>query len=168
MRDFLFRRGFILPVVVTAVVPTILLLATGHFSRVELESGVGGGAIGAAGVLLLISTTRLFERHGGALAPWNPPRTMVVTGPYRYLRNPMISGIFLMLLGEAVTFRSPWLGGWLAFFVTAQLTYVAFEEEPKLRQRFGADYEHYCRQVPRWIPRLTPYRSVERPPSSDA
>jgi len=162
MKEFLFRRGFVLPVTVTGVVPVIVLTVTRAFEHVTLASAAIGGSAWAAGLFMLAWTSRLFDAHGGALAPWNPPKTIVLSGPYRYVRNPMISGIFAMLLGEAVAFRSPWLASWLGFFVCAQFVYVRFDEEPALRKRFGAAYEAYCRDVPRWIPRLSP-----RPEPSD-
>lgn len=141
---------------VTGAIPTFIVVTTRAWERASVASVLIGAAAWIAGFALLARTSRLFARHGGALAPWNPPTRIVLEGPYRHVRNPMISGIFLMLVGEAAAFLSPWLGGWFCFFVLAQFAYVHFDEEPALRKRFGAAYEHYCREVPRWIPRLKP------------
>jgi protein-S-isoprenylcysteine O-methyltransferase Ste14 len=165
MRDFLLRRGFILPVMVTGAIPMVIVVTTRAWERASVASVLVGAAAWIAGFALLVRTSRLFARHGGALAPWNPPTSIVLVGPYRYVRNPMISGIFLMLIGEATAFLSHWLGGWFCFFVLAQFAYVYFDEEPALRKRFGAAYEQYCREVPRWIPRL---KSYSQRPSNDA
>lgn len=113
----------------------------------------------ALGLALAFLTMRDFATRGqGTPAPWDPPRKLVLTGPYRHVRNPMISSVFCMLLAEAL-----WLHGslpslvWGALFVCINLLYIPLREERELRTRFGAAYEEYCRHVPRWIPRLTPY-----------
>jgi protein-S-isoprenylcysteine O-methyltransferase Ste14 len=162
MREFLLKRGFILPVMVTGVIPIAFIAVTRAWQRADVVSIAAGAVIYALGLSMLIFTTRLFARHDGSLAPWNPPRTMVTVGPYRHCRNPMITSIFTMLLGEAVALRSPWIGGWLLFFVAGQFVYILIDEEPLLRKRFGEEYLDYCQHVPRWIPRLTPYT----PPAS--
>ncbi|HEV8247347.1 MAG TPA: isoprenylcysteine carboxylmethyltransferase family protein [Polyangiaceae bacterium] len=155
MLKFLFRRGFILPVVVTGLVPLLITLFTHAERGVRWWSLLAGLFLFLVGFALLLSTTTLFQVHGGSLAPWNPPKSMVISGPYRYVRNPMILGIFLMLIGEAVGLHSRWIGLWFAMFFTGQQIYILFDEEPALRHRFGQQYLRYCREVPRWIPRLT-------------
>ena len=110
------------------------------------------------GVLLAITTMRLFFRFGnGTPAPWKPPKTLVVKGPYRYMRNPMITGVLYILTGEALLFWSPVLFGWAFIFFIANMLYVPLVEEKKLLKRFGKDYEEYTKNVPRWIPRFTPW-----------
>jgi protein-S-isoprenylcysteine O-methyltransferase Ste14 len=155
VRRFLFERGFILPVMVVGVIPTVVVAATAALRSVSIGSVAEGVPFFAVGFSLLVWTTQLFDAHGGALAPWNPPKDMVRKGPYRYLRNPMILGIFLMLAGEAAAFRSPFLGAWFSVFFIGQQIYIRFDEEPSLRARFGASYERYCSEVPRWLPRLS-------------
>src|SRR5206468_12404583 len=102
-------------------------------------------------------TARSFARHDGSLAPWNPPKQLVVVGLYRYCRNPMITGIYAMLTGEALALRSPWVAGWAALFMIGMTSHIVFQEEPLLRDRFGESYDDYCKHVPRWLPRLIPY-----------
>jgi len=100
----------------------------------------------------------LFARVGrGTLAPWDPTRHLVVTGPYRYVRNPMISGVALMLLGEAVVWGSRAVGLWAASFLAINHLYFVLSEEPGLARRFGQEYRTYKAAVPRWIPRLRPW-----------
>jgi protein-S-isoprenylcysteine O-methyltransferase Ste14 len=113
--------------------------------------------LAAVGLSLMGATIGLFVRVGrGTLAPWSPTRRLVVQGPYRWVRNPMISGVLFVLLGETLLFRSPALLAWWAFFFLGNAIYLPLSEEPGLEARFGEDYRRYKRQVPRWIPRLTP------------
>jgi protein-S-isoprenylcysteine O-methyltransferase Ste14 len=93
----------------------------------------------------------------GTPAPFDPPRRLVVAGPYRWVRNPMYLGFLLVLIGEAILVGSATpliLAGIGAALV---VPFVMFYEEPHLRGLFGGDYEAYCRQVRRWLPGLRPY-----------
>jgi protein-S-isoprenylcysteine O-methyltransferase Ste14 len=101
-----------------------------------------------------------FGRTGhGTPAPMAPPKRLVVVGFYRYVRNPMYVGFF-----------AGWVGLWIVFgraTITAALIatsaviavglFVRIYEEPTLERLFGADYDEYRRNVPRWIPRVTPW-----------
>ena len=156
--SLLFKRGFILPVTVTGVVPLILTLATGAGAIAIAASLIGGATLVGFGLVMLISTTRLFARNHGSLAPWNPPTELVVEGPYRFCRNPMITGIYAILAGETLAFRSPWLLGWALLFIVGMSSHIFFQEEPLLRRRFGHAYVLYCENVPRWIPRTRGYQ----------
>ena len=97
----------------------------------------------------------------GTLAPWNPPQRLVVRGIYRHVRNPMIAGVFFVLLSEAVLAASLPILGWFAVFVAINSVYIPLVEEPGLVKRFGADYLAYKQNVPRWIPRLRPWDGGE-------
>jgi protein-S-isoprenylcysteine O-methyltransferase Ste14 len=115
-------------------------------------------ALIAAGVALWYRTVALFARIGrGTLAPLDPPRRLVVAGPYRYVRNPMITGVTTVLLGEAALGGSPALLIWAAAFFAINAIWFPLGEERRLEQRFGDDYRVYKRNVPRWIPRLRPW-----------
>jgi protein-S-isoprenylcysteine O-methyltransferase Ste14 len=106
-----------------------------------------------AGLILLYQTISLFARIGnGTLAPWDPTQNLVNQGIYRYVRNPMITGVFSILLGEAILFGSLFILAWFAVFVLINLVYIPLLEEPGLARRFGHDYKEYCQRVPRWIP----------------
>ncbi len=119
---------------------------------------LAGLALIAAGLALWVWTVRLLARIGrGTLAPWDPTRRLVVEGPYRHVRNPMISAVLCVLLGEASLFGSVALLLWFGVFFA--LNYVGFlaYEEPGLERRFGGEYLEYKRNVPRWIPRRAPW-----------
>jgi protein-S-isoprenylcysteine O-methyltransferase Ste14 len=79
-----------------------------------------------------------------------------------HVRNPMLTGVFCILLGEAVFFGSLPLLGWFATVVLVNVIYIPLVEEPGLAQRFGDDYLRYKDSVPRWIPRLKPWRGLSR------
>lgn len=154
------RAVLLLPVVVTVVVPTCLLLLTEATLPVPAWLAWPVGiALLLAGLALIVSCVRLFARLGrGTLAPWDPPTRLVVAGPYRYVRNPMITGVFAVLLAESLLLDSTAVFWWFAGFVLVNLTYVRLSEEPALRRRFGADYEVYADNVRAWIPRPSPWR----------
>jgi protein-S-isoprenylcysteine O-methyltransferase Ste14 len=108
-----------------------------------------------AGLGLAFWTVKLFKEIGlGTPAPWDPPKKLVIRGPYRHVRNPMITGALLILLAETLLFRSWPLAVWMAVFFIGNTIYFRFIEESGLEKRFGDDYRKYKAQVPRWIPRL--------------
>lgn len=95
----------------------------------------------------------IFSAGRGTLAPIDPPKNLVIQGLYRYVRNPMYVSVVTILLGESIFFMSrPILIEAGIFFAMANL-FVAFYEEPALRQQFGDAYEKYKQSVGRWIPR---------------
>jgi protein-S-isoprenylcysteine O-methyltransferase Ste14 len=100
-------------------------------------------------------------RGRGTPAPFDPPRKLVVTGLYRWVRNPMYVGLGITLVGEAFLFREIWreMVVLIGLLWTAVTVMVGKKEEPDLRRQFGADYEAYCRHVRRWIPRVTPFET---------
>jgi protein-S-isoprenylcysteine O-methyltransferase Ste14 len=111
-----------------------------------------------AGVVLCLWSTFGFALRGlGTPAPFDPPRRLVVVGPYRYVRNPMYIAALLVLLGQAALFGAPQLVPYAAVFALAAHAFVVGYEERTLARRFGADYAAYRAAVGRWLPRLTPY-----------
>lgn len=134
----------------------------------SLAMGLGhwvGAIFIIIGLGLLIWCVSLFAKIGrGTLAPWDPTCNLVAAGPYRFVRNPMISGVALLLIGQAVFWGSWILGFWAGLFVAINHLYFLFSEEPGLEKRFGQPYRVYKTQVPRWIPRLRliPERSKEQ------
>ena len=151
----------VLPVVMAVVVPSWLLRRYALVdSRWSADSplvwplrGIGALLL-LAGFLLFAWCVTLFARVGqGTLAPWDPTKRLVAVGPYRYVRNPMITGVATVLAGWAV-FTGSWvLALWLVVFVAFNSAYFMLVEEPGLEQRFGAPYRDYKARVPRWIPR---------------
>jgi protein-S-isoprenylcysteine O-methyltransferase Ste14 len=120
--------------------------------------------VGLVGFALFAWCVALFARVGrGTLAPWDPTRRLVVVGPYRHVRNPMISGVLGMLLGEALVLGSRVVAAWCATFLVINQIYFVLLEEPGLVARFGDDYRAYRAAVPRWVPRMQPWTGA-RPP----
>jgi protein-S-isoprenylcysteine O-methyltransferase Ste14 len=146
-------RSLILPVSAMGIAPACLL-AGGPELRPSLAGALAGGLLLAGGLTMLGWTLSLFVRVGrGTLAPWDPTRALVVVGPYAHVRNPMISGVWMGLVGEALLLGSARLAGWAALFLLINHVYFVLSEEPGLHSRFGEDYARYCRTVPRWLPR---------------
>ena len=168
-RDWLLRQlsSLVLPVTVVLVVPFFLVARFQPFRlRYALPYAWAqiplGLAIFVTGLELLAGTIRLFSRVGqGTLAPWDPPRRLVVQGVYRYVRNPMISGVMFMLLGEAVLLWSRPVLNWLGLFLLINTVYFKLLEEPGLVRRFGEEYVRYRANVPMWVPRLKPWDPAE-------
>lgn len=151
------RAIALLPVMVTVVVPAFLLSQSGSELGPRPLAAVGVVLV-ALGLALVIWTATLFARIGkGTLAPWDPTARLVVAGPYRHVRNPMISGVLAVLLGEAALFGSLPLLVWFGAVFALNAIYFPLVEEPGLRERFGEDYERYRANVPRWLPRLRPW-----------
>jgi protein-S-isoprenylcysteine O-methyltransferase Ste14 len=92
------------------------------------------------------------SRGRGIPAPLDHPKQLVVTGLYRYVRNPMYVGVLLVLLGEALFFRSLDFLVYVVIWLAVVLINVLVYEEPNLRRKFGASYDRYCGVVRRWIP----------------
>lgn len=151
----------LLPGTATIIVPIILLNQTGIAIGWSLPPplsfvppALGIVAIGI-GLTLMVKTIALFATVGkGTLAPWTPPQKLVVRGIYRHVRNPMITGVFCVLLGESNLFGTASLLYWFAVFVLLNAVYIPLVEEPGLARRFGEDYARYKINVPRWIPRV--------------
>jgi protein-S-isoprenylcysteine O-methyltransferase Ste14 len=128
----------------------------------------GAEVIPAIGVLLILvgvpgvvdSFARFALQGLGTPAPVAPPRRLVVTGLYRYVRNPMYVSIVAIVLGQALLFRDWRLGLYGALFWAAAHVYVVAYEEPTLRRTFGSEYEAFRARVPRWIPRLKLWQSA--------
>jgi len=117
-----------------------------------------GMAMTAGGGLVAFWCVAVFAVIGqGTPAPFDPPRRLVVRGPYRLVRNPMYLGAALALAGAAIVYRSPALAGYLVVLAAASHSFVVFYEEPTLGRLFGADYAAYRAAVRRWLPRRPPH-----------
>ena len=154
----------ILPFSVTVLVPVWLARRNGTAlgpgaTPPALLAQAAGGALLIIGLILFVASLRGFDREeAGTLAPWDPPRRLVVRGPYAYVRNPMISGVLFVLLGEALLLLSRPHVEWALIFLLINAVYIPLLEEPLLLERFGDGYREYCRHVPRLLPRLRPWR----------
>jgi protein-S-isoprenylcysteine O-methyltransferase Ste14 len=151
LRSILF---FILaPGMVAGFIPLGLLrtgphLQTGLFSYLAFPLWIIG--IG----MLVWCFWDFLDKGKGTPAPIDPPKELVVSGLYNYVRNPMYVGVLLVIIGHFL-----WFGFWSLLIYTLIVflgfsSFVIFYEEPNLKQRFGAGYDEYLKRVPRWIPRF--------------
>lgn len=153
------RDIIILPFTVTVVVPFLIFSDEQPLFLSNLAVRIIGITLFAFGLLLFFYTVYLFNTVGkGTLAPWSATRRLVIHGPYKYCRNPMISGVFFILSGETLFLNSLNLLIWTIGFFFINTVYFILKEEPDLEKRFGSDYSAYKKHVPRWIPRLTAYQ----------
>jgi protein-S-isoprenylcysteine O-methyltransferase Ste14 len=106
-----------------------------------------GGGLALACILTFAFVGR------GTPAPFDPPRRLVIRGPYRFIRNPMYLGAGLALAGAAAFYRSVAILGYAAIFLLVTHAFVVLYEEPTLRRTFDGDYVTYCEHVGRWWPR---------------
>jgi protein-S-isoprenylcysteine O-methyltransferase Ste14 len=152
------------PALVVVIVPALLVWLGGYdigwsfpqpFNWLSVLLGI---LLYLGGFGLLIWTIRLFwEKGKGTLTPMMPTQRLVVSGPYRHVRNPMYTGVIMALLGEGILLGSTAILVFAIPFVLLPLFYVPLVEERGLEKRFGEAYRTYKAHVPRWIPRLTPW-----------
>lgn len=160
----LIRAIVILPGTVLVFVPAIILWSTRQTdyaaspaNLIEVRFWLALG-LAALGIWFAGWTVTLFRVQGdGTPAPWDPPKKLVLRGPYRHVRNPMITSVIAMLSAEALFFGSWPIAAWLAIFITTNGIYLPLSEEKDLERRFGEDYRRYKTNVPRWWPRLKPW-----------
>jgi protein-S-isoprenylcysteine O-methyltransferase Ste14 len=151
----------ILPFTVIIFVPLLILVFTyNKFSwhlnfPLILLPVIFGSLLIISGIYLLVITNNLFHVIGkGTLAPWLPPKLLVIIGPYKYIRNPMIGAVLLILLGEVIITGSVFLFSWFAIFLIINIIYFIYSEEPALVKRFGNNYKKYKKTVPMFIPKF--------------
>lgn len=161
----LLKTIVILPGTALVYVPTLVLWLThgGQHAAIFAEPATGrfwlALLIGICGLALAAWTVRLFTRFGdGTPAPWDPPRKLVIRGPYRFVRNPMIVSVLIMQIAESIFFGSWPLAVWMATFFMINALYFPLSEEKGLEKRFGEDYRLYRDNVPPWVPRLRPWQ----------
>ena len=116
--------------------------------------GYGGLILFLSGAALASASALYLVRRGeGTPALFDPPRRLVVAGPYQYVRQPMMAGVFAMVFGEAMWFASPGVFLYGCLVVVLGWLFVSRVEEPGLERRFGEDYVAYKKAVPGWMPR---------------
>jgi protein-S-isoprenylcysteine O-methyltransferase Ste14 len=156
--------SLIAPIVVCCVLPYFIILGERGSPSSSPWLFISGLVIGLSGLVLLIVTIRMFILiGGGTIMPWDPTRKMIIAGPYRYVRNPMILGVIGVAVGEAIFFASYGIALLAALFFVTNTVYFILSEEPGLEKRFGAEYVEYKKNVPRWIPRLPRSKQVGEP-----
>ena len=152
-----------LPFLVAVLIPVWIARTNGvrlafGTTTPHLSAQIAGLGLLLVGLSLFVSSLRRFADDGkGTLAPWDPPRRLVIHGPYRYVRNPMISGVVFVLFGEALMLLSGPHAQWALIFLLINFIYIPLLEEQQLKARFGEAYIEYCRHVPRLVPRLRPW-----------
>ncbi len=155
IKDVLFLLAS--PGMMVAGFPHLVLLTRGEPPAWPALGSLGWRATGflliAGGTAAFLSCVVDFARRGrGTPFPLDPPKTLVETGLYRYVRTPMYVAVLNVVLGEAVVFSSGELiGYWFSVLLGFHL-FVVLYEEPTLRRTFGSEYEAYCLRVPRWVP----------------
>ncbi len=161
----LIKAFLLFPLNVMGVIPGLLLffsrpgsLLSDFAFSFQTHRSILGGILIAAGVYLCWVTVSLFTDYGdGTPAPFDPPQKLVVLGPYRHTRNPMMLGVWCVLLGESLLFGSWPIFFWFLLFVLGCVVLIPFWEEPDLERRFGKSYRDYKNNVPRWLFRLKPW-----------
>lgn len=145
------------------LVPYLILRATNAtIKRPTSPAQVIAILVILSGIYMIVWVSTTFVRQGrGTPVPVEPPTRLIIKGLYRYVRNPMYVGAVLVVLGEALYFRSIWLLVYaIAIWAMLHAALLVFEER-QLKERFGPDYEQYLRAVPRWIPKI-PGRDISR------
>ena len=148
-----------LPGVVAGLIPALLAYTDGRRT--------GGWTFGfvflAVGFILLLWCVRDFFVSGrGTLAPWDPPKHLVIVGLYRFVRNPMYIAVMTMVVGWAIATGSRWLVWYGVLLAVGFHLRVVISEEPWLRRQFGAEWADYSASVARWLPRLSPWSYDKR------
>jgi protein-S-isoprenylcysteine O-methyltransferase Ste14 len=145
-----------LPGVAALIVPPLIA----YFDPWKGYHWAAGIPVMCLGAFILLWCVRDFFVSGkGTLAPWDPPRNLVVVGLYRFVRNPMYVGVLLLLFGWCLYFRSPVLFLYTAILAIGFHIRVIRNEEPWLKEQFGSQWEVYRHEVSRWLPRITPWKN---------
>ena len=146
----------------------VLILMPWYITHFRIASGTPATRAVLAGFMILVGLIPLMESivrfvvaGRGTLMPAVPTEHLVVGGLYRYVRNPMYVGVVTALLGETLLMGSRHMLVYTATVWLIMHLFVCLYEEPKLLGTFGEEYADFRKNVPRWIPRLTPWRSGE-------
>lgn len=169
------RRKLLTPVGLVIFSALLLLVVFGSLrtdralALPQLLPGVAGSVVGvallAAGMMLWTWCIFLFWRARGTPVPFNPPRKLVVVGPYAWVRHPMLSGVFACLFGLGFLLHSfSLVFVWTPLFVVMNAIELKLVEEPELERRFGATYRAYKRRAPMFVPRAPGGRTKNTPP----
>ena len=158
------RRQLLTPVGLVIFGLTLLVVVLGGLytdRALNLPKLSPGGRGSAIGVLLLVPGALLcgwcvlrFLKARGTPVPFNPPKELIVSGPYLWMRNPMVSGVFMCLFGLGFIIHSmSMVLVWTPAYILAHIVELKKVEEPEMERRFGASYTDYKNRVPMFIPR---------------
>jgi protein-S-isoprenylcysteine O-methyltransferase Ste14 len=155
----MFFRALAAFIVLPGIAAIIVPLLIAYFDPWSGGTWLPGLFLLCLGALVLIWCVRDFYVSGrGTLAPWDPPMELVVVGLYRFVRNPMYFGVLLLVLGWSVYFCSPLLVLYEVILATGFHIRVVVNEEPWLKKKFSRQWELYQQEVPRWLPRVRPWK----------
>jgi protein-S-isoprenylcysteine O-methyltransferase Ste14 len=138
-----------LPMVVAGLVPALIVWSG---TPDHHTTPVGIVLLGAGGFLLLWCVRDFLVSGKGTLAPWDPPKHLVIVGLYRFVRNPMYLAVLTVVAGWSVLYLSAWMACYLIFLAAAFHVRVILHEEPWLHRQFGAEWDAYSAATARWLP----------------
>jgi protein-S-isoprenylcysteine O-methyltransferase Ste14 len=141
------------PGMVAGVIPFLILRKNAQWQFISFPAWTYlGMVLFIPGFLILLICITDFARKGkGTLSPADPTKQLVISGLYRYSRNPMYVGVMLMLVGEAIFFQSFILAGYALLIFLLFYGFVVWFEEPRLLRDFGMEYKQYQESTRRWI-----------------
>ena len=102
-------------------------------------------------IVVLICVASFAIRGKGTLSPADPTKKLVISGLYRFSRNPMYIGVTMMLIGQSIFFQSYAIAIYSLVIFIAFYSFIVFFEEPRLQDAFGSEYNEYVKKVPRWF-----------------
>ena len=145
-----------LPFNVLVIIPVVILYFTNFtYQFPNILQFICGLIVLLGGMLLSGWSMGLFYKIGkGTLAPWAAPKHLVVQGPYKFVRNPMIIGVILILLAEALLLNTRYIFYWAVVFFILNNIYFHYFEEKQLEKTFGKEYLDYKKKVPMWWPKF--------------
>lgn len=155
MREWI-KAIIVLPFNVIVIIPSLIL----YFSKFKyfmpnIVQLIFGIVLLVFGLFLAIWTMILFAKIGkGTLAPWAATKHLIIEGPYRIVRNPMITGVLLVLTAEALILSSIYIFYWMVLFFIINCVYFKLFEEKQLVRNFGDEYIAYRKSVPMWFPKI--------------
>ena len=146
----------LLPFNVLVVIPCLILYFTKFHYHVPSVLQLSLGCLFLlCGVFLSWWTMVLFHKVGkGTPAPWAAPKHLVIQGPYKFVRNPMIISVLLILIGESLVLNTRYIFYWAIIFFVLNCIYFKMFEEKQLERKFGVSYLNYKKSVPMWIPKF--------------
>jgi len=148
-----------LPGAVAGSIPALLV----YMDERRNGGWLSGLVLVGLGLVLLVWCVRDFLVSGrGTLAPWDPPKQLVIVGLYQFVRNPMYIAVLTLVVGWSLAVGSRWLAWYAALLAIAFHLRVICREEPWLRRQFGSEWNAYSTSVGRWFPRFNPRSGGKR------
>jgi protein-S-isoprenylcysteine O-methyltransferase Ste14 len=169
MKNILRHLSSFFPPMVMVLILPYLIISYEHqlFEHPVINQNIPilllGLFFGIIGLVLFVITTRDFILIGnGTIMPWDPTKKLIVIGMYQYVRNPLIISVIGIQFSEAMIFNSYGMTLLAFLFFIINTIYFIFSEEPGLEKRFGEEYIEYRKNVPMWIPRISPWHPIHK------